>query len=79
MLKELEQGINLLVCWQQLRLFEALFAVDDILDSVEVRYSQSQFLKEKDVFKCHCDTVQNIADSDILKKKYSNCCLEIAT
>ena len=71
MLKELEQEINLFgvlnAVRQQPRLFEDIFVesnkfditVDDIFDSVEVRYSQSQFLKEKDVFKYYCDTIQN--------------------
>lgn len=76
MIKELEQGMNLFgvldAVKQQPRLFEGVFSaessqfdvtVDDLLDSLEVHYSQSQFLKEaeEDAFKYFCDTMQNIA------------------
>lgn len=80
MIKELEQGMNLFgvldAVKQQPRLFEGVFSaessqfdvtVDDLLDSLEVHYSQSQFLKEaeEDAFKYFCDTMQNIAHAEI--------------
>jgi hypothetical protein len=39
---------------------------DDFLDELEVKYSQSQLLKEKeiDVFKYFCEFVQSIGSSD---------------
>jgi hypothetical protein len=75
MIKELEQGLALYgllnTVRQQPGLFEAVFlessqfdiTLDDLLDSLEVKYSQSQLLKEKeeDVFKYFSDMVQNIA------------------
>lgn len=77
MIKELEQGMNLFgvlnAVRQQPRLFEGVFVesgqfditLDDLLDSLEVCYSQSQFLKEaeEDVFKYFSDTMQSIAHS----------------
>ena len=76
MIKELEQGLALYgllnTVRQQPGLFEAVFlessqfdiTLDDLLDSLEVKYSQSQLLKEKeeDVFKyfsgeCWCSRI----------------------
>ena len=76
MIKELEQGLALYgllnTVRQQPGLSEAVFiqssqydvTLDDLLDSLEVKYSQSQLLKEKeDMFKYFSDMMQNIAHS----------------
>ena len=77
MIKDLEQGLTLYgllnMVRKQPQLFEPVFVqssqfdvtLDDLLHSLEVTYSQSQSLKEKeeDVFKYFSDMMQNLAHS----------------